>query len=153
VEGRAASPSLVPRLNAGKVYNVPAWRLAGSKYRDRIRIYRDTDQSKDPKVFAERLRKRMEQGFTYFKMDFGASLVWPTVPAPGRRGKRKRGARELPFAASFRFDPVVVTSWSPSRRGISIISEGGRRPFGRREAEKSAAGRHGQAIRSAMDFA
>ncbi len=60
---------------AGKVYNVPAWRLVGSKYRDKIRIYCDTDQSKDPKIFAERLRKRREQGFTFFKMDLGTSLV------------------------------------------------------------------------------
>jgi L-alanine-DL-glutamate epimerase-like enolase superfamily enzyme len=47
---------------AGKVYNVPAWRLVGSKYRDKIRIYCDTDQTK-------------EQGFTFFKMDLGTSLV------------------------------------------------------------------------------
>lgn len=60
---------------AGKVYNVPAWRLIGSKYRDRIRIYCDTDQSKDPAVFAGRLRKRKEQGFTFFEMDLGTSLV------------------------------------------------------------------------------
>ena len=60
---------------AGKVYNVPAWRLVGSKYRDRIRIYCDTDQSRDPKVFAERLIKRKAMGFTYFKMDLGTSLV------------------------------------------------------------------------------
>jgi len=60
---------------AGKVYGVPAWRLIGSKYRDRIRIYCDTDQSRDPKVFAERLKKRKEMGFTFFKMDLGTSLV------------------------------------------------------------------------------
>jgi len=60
---------------AGKVYGVPAWRLVGSKYRDKIRIYCDTDQSKDPKVFAERLKKRKEKGFTFFKMDIGTSLV------------------------------------------------------------------------------
>ena len=60
---------------AGKVYGVPAWRLVGSKYRDKIRIYCDTDQTKDPKIFAERLKKRKEQGFTFFKMDLGTSLV------------------------------------------------------------------------------
>ncbi|MDZ4801034.1 MAG: mandelate racemase/muconate lactonizing enzyme family protein [Bryobacteraceae bacterium] len=60
---------------AGKVYNVPAWRLIGSKYRDKIRIYCDTDQSKDPKIFAERLLRRKQQGFTFFKMDLGTSLV------------------------------------------------------------------------------
>ncbi len=37
---------------AGKVYGVPAWRLVGSKYRDQIRIYCDTD------------RKPGSQGFT-----------------------------------------------------------------------------------------
>lgn len=60
---------------AGKVYDVPAWRLVGSKYRDKIRIYCDTTGSKDPKVFAERLKKRKEQGFTFFKMDLYSSLV------------------------------------------------------------------------------
>ena len=71
---------------AGKVYGVPAWRLVGSKYRDRIRIYCDTDQSKDPRVFAERLRKRREQGFTYFKMDLGTSLVADKPGAVNSRG-------------------------------------------------------------------
>jgi L-alanine-DL-glutamate epimerase-like enolase superfamily enzyme len=60
---------------AGKVYGVPAWRLLGSKYRDQVRVYCDTDQSKDPKVFAERMLRRKQMGFTYFKMDLGTSLV------------------------------------------------------------------------------
>ncbi len=60
---------------AGKVYGVPAWRLVGSKYRDKIRVYCDTTDSKDPKVFGERLRKRKEQGFTFFKMDLLTSLI------------------------------------------------------------------------------
>jgi len=60
---------------AGKVYGVPAWRLIGSKYRDKIRIYCDTDQSKDPRIFAERLKKRRQAGFTCFRMDLGTNLV------------------------------------------------------------------------------
>lgn len=60
---------------AGKVYGVPAWRLVGSKYRDKIRIYCDTDQNEDPKVFAGRLLKRKQMGFTFFKMDLGTRLV------------------------------------------------------------------------------
>jgi L-alanine-DL-glutamate epimerase-like enolase superfamily enzyme len=71
---------------AGKVYGVPAWRLIGSKYRDRIRCYCDTDQSKDPKIFAERLRKRKEMGFTFFKMDLGTSLVNDKPGAVNSRG-------------------------------------------------------------------
>ena len=65
---------------AGKVYGVPCWRLVGSKYRDRIRIYCDTDQTKDIKVFAERLIRRKKAGFTFFKMDLGTSW-WRTFPA------------------------------------------------------------------------
>ncbi len=71
---------------AGKVYGVPAWRLVGSKYRDRIRIYCDTDQSEDPAVFAERLKKRKEMGFTYFKMDLGTRLVAKRPGAVNTRG-------------------------------------------------------------------
>jgi L-alanine-DL-glutamate epimerase-like enolase superfamily enzyme len=60
---------------AGKVYGVPAWRLIGSKYRDKIRIYCDTTESRDPKVFADHYHGRIAQGFTYFKMDLGTDLV------------------------------------------------------------------------------
>src|SRR5512143_184300 len=71
---------------AGKVYGVPAWRLIGSKYRDRIRCYCDTDQSRDPKIFAERLKKRKAMGFTFFKMDLGTSLVAHRPGAVNSRG-------------------------------------------------------------------
>lgn len=60
---------------AGKVYGVPAWRLVGSKYRSRVRVYCDTTQSNDPKVFAQRLVRRKKAGFTFFKMDLGTRLV------------------------------------------------------------------------------
>lgn len=71
---------------AGKVYGVPCWRLIGSKYRDKIRIYCDTDQSPDPKVFAHRLKARKEMGFTFFKMDLGTSLVTHRPGAVNTRG-------------------------------------------------------------------
>jgi len=54
---------------AGKVYGVPCWRLLGSKYRDRVRIYCHFPQAQDPKKFAEGVRLRKEQGFTFYKMD------------------------------------------------------------------------------------
>ncbi len=60
---------------AGKVFGVPAWRLIGSQYRDRVRVYCDTPQTNDPKVFAERLVRRKKDGFTFFKMDIGPGLV------------------------------------------------------------------------------
>jgi L-alanine-DL-glutamate epimerase-like enolase superfamily enzyme len=61
---------------AGKVYNVPAYQMLGGKFRDQVRCYADTDQSRDPKVFASRLKARVEEkGFTFLKMDLGVSLV------------------------------------------------------------------------------
>ena len=60
---------------AGKVYGVPAWRLLGNKIRDRIRIYADTTPSRDPKIFAQRMLTRKKEGYTWFKMDLGTSLI------------------------------------------------------------------------------
>ena len=60
---------------AGKVYGVPAWRLVGSKYRDKIRIYCDTTESRDPKDYASHYDRRKAEGFTFFKMDLGTDLV------------------------------------------------------------------------------
>jgi len=60
---------------AGKAYGVPVYQLLGGKYRDKIRIYADTPSSTDPKVYATRMKSRIEKGFTFLKMDFGVQLV------------------------------------------------------------------------------
>ena len=62
---------------AGKVYNVPVYTmLGGGKFRDRIRIYADTEESKDPKVYARRMKERKEgMGLTWLKMDLGVEMV------------------------------------------------------------------------------
>ena len=49
--------------------------MLGGKFRDRIRCYADTDSSRDPKVFAARLKARLDQGFTFLKMDLGIGLL------------------------------------------------------------------------------
>jgi L-alanine-DL-glutamate epimerase-like enolase superfamily enzyme len=71
---------------AGKVYGVPAHRLIGPKRRDRIRIYADTTDHKDPKVYAERMRKRKEMGLTFFKMDLHTDLIADRPDAVNERG-------------------------------------------------------------------
>jgi L-alanine-DL-glutamate epimerase-like enolase superfamily enzyme len=63
---------------AGKAYGVPVYQMLGGKFRDSIRLYADTDQSADPKVFGKRLRERRDQGFTWLKMDLGIGLVAKT---------------------------------------------------------------------------
>jgi len=60
---------------AGKAYNVPVFQMLGGKYRDKVRIYCDTTESEDPKVYGQRLKKRMDEGFTWLKMDLGVDLI------------------------------------------------------------------------------
>jgi len=60
----------------GKAYNVPAWQLLGGRYRDKIRLYADTPGANDPDVFAQTMKRRVEdQGFTWLKMDLGIHVV------------------------------------------------------------------------------
>ena len=71
---------------AGKAYNVPVYQMLGGKFRDSIRIYADTPQSPDPKVFGAAAEARAsKQGFTCLKMDLGIGLLRDmpgTVTAP-----------------------------------------------------------------------
>ncbi len=71
----------------GKFYGVPCYQLLGGKYRDRLRIYCDTDV--DGKHTGHdmglALKARMEQGFTFLKMDLGIELLYDepgTLNAP-----------------------------------------------------------------------
>jgi len=60
----------------GKAFNAPACQLLGGRYRDKIRLYADTPGARDPKTFAETMKKRVvEQGFTWLKMDLGIHVV------------------------------------------------------------------------------
>ena len=58
---------------AGKAYDAPAYQLAGGKFRDNIRIYCDT-HGHSAEDTAQRLKGRMEQGFTFLKMDVGINI-------------------------------------------------------------------------------
>ena len=62
---------------AGKAWGVPCWQLLGGKFRDRIRVYCDTDV--DGKHSGHdmglALKQRLEMGFTFLKMDLGIGLL------------------------------------------------------------------------------
>ena len=63
---------------AGKAWGVPVWQLLGGKYRDKIRVYCDTDadgKENDGHAMGLSLKKRMEMGFTFLKMDLGIGLL------------------------------------------------------------------------------
>jgi L-alanine-DL-glutamate epimerase-like enolase superfamily enzyme len=54
----------------GKVYGVPAWQLLGGRYRDKVRLYADTPESKSPEAQLKLIKYRTEeQGYTWLKMD------------------------------------------------------------------------------------
>ena len=54
---------------AGKAYGVPAYALCGGKFRDQIRMYCDTPDEETGQAMGEKLKGRLEQGFTFLKMD------------------------------------------------------------------------------------
>jgi len=60
---------------AGKAFNVPVYQMLGGKFRDKIRCYADTVESHDPKVYAQHMKGRMDQGFTWLKMDLGVDVL------------------------------------------------------------------------------
>jgi L-alanine-DL-glutamate epimerase-like enolase superfamily enzyme len=59
----------------GKALGVPVWQLLGGRYRDKIRIYADTPEERDPARQIEALKKRLSDGFTWLKMDIGMDEV------------------------------------------------------------------------------
>lgn len=60
---------------AGKAYGVPAYQLAGGKFRDKVLCYSDTPSTPDGTEMGRRLKGRMDQGFKFLKMDVGIDLL------------------------------------------------------------------------------
>ncbi|MFC4810564.1 mandelate racemase/muconate lactonizing enzyme family protein [Paenibacillus sp. GCM10023250] len=58
---------------AGKAYGVPVYQMLGGRFRDRIRMYCDTDvvDKATGTAMGVALKKRMDDGFTFLKMDLG----------------------------------------------------------------------------------
>lgn len=82
---------------AGKAYGAPAYQLAGGKFRDKVRIYCDT-HAHGAEEMGQKLKKRMEQGFTFLKMDVGIGIcrgIPDTVSAPA--GMRRTRSIMHPF--------------------------------------------------------
>jgi L-alanine-DL-glutamate epimerase-like enolase superfamily enzyme len=100
---------------AGKAYAVPVYQMLGGKFRNKIRCYADTTESKDPKVYGQRLKARRDQGFTWLKMDLGIDLV-ADVP----------GALTLPAGTSLAYgDPTVgpLTGTEITDKGVALMCD------------------------------
>jgi gluconate/galactonate dehydratase len=106
---------------AGKAYGVPVYQMLGGKFRDQIRCYCDTDVHgrHTGQAMGEALKKRMEMGFTFLKMDVGIGLL-----------------RDVPGALNGPQDFIDKLLWrNESRRPIADLTGDERREFQRHSYE------------------
>ena len=64
---------------AGKAYGIPVYQMLGGKFRDKVRMYCDTDvDGKDTGLnMGDALKKRVEKhGYTMLKMDLAINQLW-----------------------------------------------------------------------------
>ncbi|WP_262298071.1 mandelate racemase/muconate lactonizing enzyme family protein [Microvirga sesbaniae] len=90
---------------AGKAYGVPIYQMLGGKFRDKVRMYCDTD-AEQPSGTATgiRLKERMDLGFTFLKMDLGlmqiadlpGAVVAPAGTLEGFRSHAAQGRAHTP---------------------------------------------------------
>ena len=101
---------------AGKVYGVPIYQMLGGKFRDKIRIYADTEESKDPIEYAKRMKARKEEmGITWLKMDLGVDMVADkpgTVMRPAGMSQWENYSLPHPF-----------TGMEVTDKGVELLSE------------------------------
>ena len=116
---------------AGKAYGVPAYMLAGGKYRDQIRVYSDTPSKKDPVEMGNALKERMERGFTYLKMDIGiwiseqveGGLVFPNDYSDDKLNEGSTGGSLKSMMVEAQNVMHPFTGIQLTDKGISEISE------------------------------
>ncbi|WP_207952889.1 mandelate racemase/muconate lactonizing enzyme family protein [Paenibacillus agricola] len=62
---------------AGKAYGIPIYQMLGGKFRDKIRMYCDTDvMGRDTGLsMGHALKLRIEKGYTFLKMDLGINQI------------------------------------------------------------------------------
>jgi L-alanine-DL-glutamate epimerase-like enolase superfamily enzyme len=101
---------------AGKVYGVPIYQMLGGKFRDKVRIYADTTESKDPKIYAQNMKIRKEEmGLTWLKMDLGIDMVQDTP------GTVTRPSGLSAWEETFLPHPFVATEVTD--KGIEMLCE------------------------------
>lgn len=63
---------------AGKAYGVPIYQMLGGRFRDKVRMYCDTDidGKHDGTAMGNALKERMAKGYTFLKMDLGIDLLY-----------------------------------------------------------------------------
>ncbi len=128
---------------AGKAFGVPVYQMLGGKFRDKVRIYCDTDVSGKPDgtKMGEALKERMERGFTFLKMDVGIGLIgdepgalsyplglWEEMQRAGARrlalDAKDLGAREMRNRAYDIYNiPHPFTGIHLTEKGIDLLEQ------------------------------
>jgi len=108
---------------AGRAWGVPCWQMLGGRFRDRIRVYSDTPAERDPVAMGNKLKARMERGFTFLKMDVSINqlrdveggLTWPkggSVDPFNQYGRTEFAYLEHPFTG------IRITD-----KGLKVLQE------------------------------
>jgi L-alanine-DL-glutamate epimerase-like enolase superfamily enzyme len=99
---------------AGKAFGVPVYQMLGGKFRDKVRMYCDTDvEGKNTgKAMGEALLKRRQKnGYTLLKMDLGLGNLMEeegTLTAPLGFLDEMRGVRKMLKAAQETGDKMAI---------------------------------------------
>ena len=96
---------------------MPVWQLLGGKFRDRVRIYCDTDSEGGGRDMGKALRERMAQGYTFSRWISGSSCSWEgkgCLSAPLGFLEKMREYKEDGLFDAARFD----RSARDARRGL-----------------------------------
>jgi L-alanine-DL-glutamate epimerase-like enolase superfamily enzyme len=111
---------------AGKAYGVPAYALAGGKFRDAVRMYCDTPNEPTGEAMGQKLKGRMEQGFTFVKMDVG---IEPLITVPGAlsfpAGVLHRDGDETPYEKMLDIHSIQhpFTHVRLTEKGIRLLAD------------------------------
>ena len=103
---------------AGKAYGVPMYQLLGGKFRDKVRVYCDTDvDGKDTGLnMGDALKKRVEKhGYTMLKMDLGINQLWDVeggLSAPVGFLDEYHHTAEMAREAKARGDKAAARWWT-----------------------------------------
>ena len=121
---------------AGKAYGVPCYQLLGGRYRDKVRLYADTDVSgkNDAEAMAAALKKRIGKGFSMLKMDLGVDLLLDvdgalSAPNGYLEGMKGQNEEDLSFGFSEGSDvplmeiPHPFTMMRITEKGLDFLEE------------------------------
>jgi L-alanine-DL-glutamate epimerase-like enolase superfamily enzyme len=107
---------------AGKVWGVPCWQMLGGQFRNRVLIYADTPQRRDAVQMGNALKRRIEKGYKFLKMDFGIDMlrgIEGTITAPPTINPFNQWSLNTPDGATqHMFTGIRITD-----KGLNIIAD------------------------------